>query len=381
MVFKKWELNFLSHIKRKMIPLIDLTNDNKLTNEIKTAVDEVIDSKNYILGKRLENFEKKFGEFIGSNDAIGVGSGTDALRLCLRSMGVGFGDKVLTVGFTSPFTVIAIVEEGAIPVFCDINEDTLTLDVRSIEGKLDKRVKAIIPVHIYGNPCDMEAILKFAKKHKLAVIEDACQAVGASLNAKMAGTLAAAAAFSFYPTKNLGGMGDGGMVTTNRKNISKTIRNLRHGGQTKRFWHEYNGINSRLDEMQAAILNVKLKYLKTNNRKRAMIAQRYIQELSDLPIRFQSVQKGANSCWHLFVIFTPLRDKLKKYLAKKGVIADVYYPHPVYAQKAFSVFPKYETPVTDRLCREVLALPIFPNLSPEDQEIIIKAIRNFFNKS
>ena len=361
-----------------MIPLIDLSSDQETTNRIKAAVMDVIDSKNYILGKRLGKFEEKFADFIGGVEAIGVGGGTDALRLCLRAYGIGRGDKVLTVGFTSPFTAIAILQEGAIPVFCDVSDDTLTMDVESVGGKLDSKVKAIMPVHIYGNPADMEAILKFAKKHKLVVIEDACQAVGASIGSKMVGTFGNAAAFSFYPTKNLGAMGDGGMVTAKNKTVGQMARLLRHGGQTKRFWHEYAGINSRLDEMQAAILDVKLDQLRKDNKKKDRLAKKYIEKLSHLPIKFQQVKKDAQSCWHLFVVITPLRDQLRAYLAGREIMTDVYYPYPLYSQKAFSDSPKFETPITDRLCKEVLAIPIYPTLSDSDQDYVIDEVSHFF---
>ncbi|MDO8487509.1 MAG: DegT/DnrJ/EryC1/StrS family aminotransferase [Candidatus Curtissbacteria bacterium] len=361
-----------------MIPLVDLSTDKKLTAKIKATVCDVIDSKNYILGERLKSFEKKFTGFIGAEDAVGVGSGTDALRLCLRALGVGAGDMVLTVGFTSPFTAIAILEEGAMPVFCDIDPETWTLDVKSIEGKLDSHIKAIMPVHIYGNPCNMDVILEFAKKNNLVVIEDACQAVGASIGSKMTGTFGDAAAFSFYPTKNLGGMGDGGMVTTASGETAEMIRVLRHGGQTKRFWHEYAGINSRLDEMQAAILEEKLAYLKEDNRKRAGLAGKYVRELGNLPLKFQEVLTGAFSCWHQFVVLTPLRDRLKEFLLKKDITTDIYYPYAVYSQKAFMEFPKFKTPVTDKLSGQVLSIPLYPSLSDGDCDYIIKSIKEFF---
>lgn len=363
-----------------MIPLIDISSEKKLTDKIKNTIFSVVDSKNYILGKELESFEKKFAEFIGADDAIGVASGTDALRLALRAFGIGQGDKVLTVGFTSPFTSIAIAQEGAIPLYCDINDETLTMDISTIKGNLDSKIKAVMPVHIYGNPCNMKAILEFARRHKLIVVEDACQAVGASIGSAMAGTLGDVAAFSFYPTKNLGAMGDGGMVTTNNAGAARMIRLIRNGGQTKRFWHEYLGINSRLDEMQAAILEDKLLFLKAYNKRRAVLAKKYIDKLGDLPLKFQRVENGVTSSWHLFVIITPKRDKLKDFLMQKNIMSDIYYPYPVYKQKAFAGFPRFETLVTDRLCKEILAIPLYPLLESRDQDYIIKSIREFFGK-
>src|SRR3989344_4187496 len=223
-----------------MIPLIDLTIDVETEKTIKREIIKVVESKSYILGKRVEIFEKKFAKFIGTKYAIGVGNGTDALRLCLRALNVGKGDKVLTVALTSPFTVLAILEEGAIPVFCDV-----------AEKKIDRKTKAILPVHLFGNPCVMNAVIKLAEKYKLKVIEDAFQAHGASYKNNMIGSFGDCAAFSFYPTKNLGAMGDGGILVTSNKKIAEMAKILRHGGQTKRFWHKYRGINSRLDEIQA----------------------------------------------------------------------------------------------------------------------------------
>src|SRR4030042_2981152 len=198
-----------------MIPLIDLALDKKLASEIKKQIIDVVDSKNYILGTKLESFEKKFAKFIGVKYAVGVGNGTDALRLSLRALGIGWGDKVLTVSLTSPFTAIAIIEEGAIPVFCDVDEATWTIDITDAKKKVDKKTKAIIPVHLFGNPCDMSSILKFAKENDLKVIEDACQAHGAKYQGKTIGSFGVTAAFSFYPTKNLGAFGDAGIITTN----------------------------------------------------------------------------------------------------------------------------------------------------------------------
>ncbi len=363
-----------------MIPLVDLSSNKKLTAKIKVQVADVINSKSYILGKRLESFEGKFAKYIGASEAIGVGSGTDAIRLSLRAFGVGLGDEVLTVGFTSPFTALAICQEGAVPLFCDVDPNTLTMDVGSIDGKLSKKVKAIMPVHIYGNPCDMTTISAFAKKNGLVIVEDACQAVGAKIGTKMVGVFGDAAAFSFYPTKNLGAYGDGGMVTTNNRTAGAKIKSLRNGGQTKRFWHEYLGINSRLDEIQAAILEEKLGNLDQDNEKRIEIAEKYIVGMADLPIGFQTVAHGAQSSWHLFVLITERREELKAHLLQNGVGSDVYYPYPVYKQRAFNAFPKFKTPVTDRLCEQVLAIPIYPALKSSEQEYIISCVRDFFSK-
>lgn len=363
-----------------MIPLTDLSEDKVNLTKIKKSIADVIDSKNYILGKRLESLENEFSKFIGARYAVGVGNGTDALRIALRALGVGRGDKVLTVSLTSPFTSIAILEEGAIPVYCDVDLDTWTMDLESLGGNIDKKVKAIMPVHIYGNPSDMKNITKAARNHNLFVIEDACQAHGAAIDNKKVGNWANAAAFSFYPTKNLGAFGDAGMVVTNNGRLAKLMRILRHGGQTKRFWHVYPGFNSRLDEIQSAILEVKLEFLNDNNKKRKYLANRYQELLGDLPIKFQKVNDGNSSAWHLLVIRIKERDKLKNFLGKRGITSDIYYPHPVHSQPLFRGFAKTKLKNTDLLCSELLALPLYPKLSIGSQNKVIKSIRKFFGK-
>lgn len=361
-----------------MIPLIDLTLDKKLLDKIKKEVERVIDSKSYILGARLTSFEKKFAEFVGTKYAIGVGSGTDALRLALRACGIGRGDKVLTVSLTSPFTALAIVEEGAIPVFCDVDEDSLTFDVDDAQKRIDKNVRAIIPVHLFGNPCQIDKVLKLAQDFKLKVIEDACQAHGATFGNRRIGSFGMAAAFSFYPTKNLGGFGDGGMVVTSDAKVATKIRSLRHGGQTKRFWHKYAGINSRLDEIQAAILEVKLTNLQEENRQRGKLVKRYTDALGNLPVKFQETLPKAASANHLFVVRTKERDAMQKFLAANGVASDIYYPHPVHLQPAFKKYAQGPLKITEEVTAEILALPLYPSLAIADQNKVTKVIKEFF---
>lgn len=357
-----------------------MSQDKDTVDQIKIRVSKVIDSQNYILGKELENFENKFAKINKTKFVIGVGNGTDALRLILRGLNIGRGDKVLTTSLTSPFTAIAIIEEGAIPVFCDVNEDTWTIDPNDIAKKMDKKVKAIMPVHIYGNPADMEYINKIARTYNLKVIEDACQAHLASINNIAVGNFSNAAAFSFYPTKNLGAMGDAGAVATNDSNLANYIRNIRHGGQTKRFWHVNKGFNSRLDEIQAAILSVKLGKLKMHNQLRSNIASSYIEGLANLPVSFQKNVPGGKSANHLFVIRTKLRDKLHKYLLRNGIGSAIYYPYPVHVQPAFKVFSKRPLPYTEKLTKELIALPLYPSLSVTDQQKVIKVLKSFFEK-
>lgn len=364
-----------------MIPVTDLSEDKKTSDEILKAIDAVVKSKSFILGNQLEAFEKKFAQFCGSKYVCGVASGTDALRLSLRALGVKRGDKVLTVSFTSPFTVIAILEEGAIPVFCDIDPETWTIDAGDAAKKIDSDVRAIIPVHIYGNPCDMDRILDLVRGTKIKVIEDAAQANGAKIRDKYVGTFGDTGAFSFYPTKNLGGFGDGGAITTNDERVFELMKILRHGGQTKRFWHEIVSTHSRLDEIQAAILQVKLIRLAFENGKRELIAKKYRAGLAGLPVEFQKVLPGAKSSNHLFVITTKERDRLKKYLELQGISSDIHYPYPTYTQPAFSKYKKERLNVTEDIQAKILSLPIFPGLMPENQDKIISEIGNFFSKN
>lgn len=361
-----------------MIPLIDLALNKELLDKIKKEVERVIDSKSYILGERLLAFEKKFAEFVGTKYAIGVGSGTDALRLSLRALGIGHGDKVLTVSLTSPFTALAIVEEGAIPVFCDIDQDSLTIDVADAQKRTDRNTRAIIPVHLFGSPCQIDKVLKLAQDFKLKVIEDACQAHGASFGNHRVGTFGDASAFSFYPTKNLGGFGDGGMVTTNDAKVATMVRSLRHGGQVKRFWHKYQGINSRLDEIQAAILEVKLAHLSEENRQREKLVKRYKDALGNLPVKFQETLPGAASANHLFVVRTKERDAMQKFLAVNGVASDIYYPYPIHLQSAFKKYAAGSLPITEKVTAELLALPLYPSLTIAHQDKVINTVKKFF---
>jgi len=363
-----------------MIPLVDLSLEKAVERSLVQAFRSVVKSKSYILGNKVESFEKKFAKFTKSKYAVSVGSGTDALRLSLRASGLGKGDKVLVPTLTSSFTVIAIVEEGAVPVFCDVDEKTFNVDPRDAETRIDKKTRAIIPVHLFGNPCSMDKIVRLAKKYDLSVIEDCSQAHGAKFKNRFVGTLGNTGVFSFYPTKNLGALGDGGIVITNDKKLAKSVRLLRNGGQTKRFWHEYKGINSRLDELQAAILEVKLKYLNRDNEKRQNLAKKYLRSFKGLPLKFQEQNANAESVYHLFVVQTKKRDSLRKFLGKSGVMTDIYYPYPIHKQQAFKQFASTSLPVSEKLAQVLLAIPIGPNLKAKDQTYIIRKVKQFFGQ-
>lgn len=353
-------------------------HDQKLLTCIEKSIHQVLISNNYILGKQVVLFEKRFAGFIGVPYAIGVGTGTDALRLSLRVLGIGKGDKVLTTAFTSSFTILAIVEEGATPVFLDIDEETWTINPEEIGRNIDKKTRAIIPVHIYGNPCHMPEIIRFTKISRLKIIEDACQAHGAHINGKMIGSWGDLATFSFYPTKNLGGAGDGGIITTHSGKLSTQLTYLRNGGQTQRFLHRVRGVNSRLDELQAAILSVKMALLRKQNIKRRQLAKRYREHLSNLPLTFQKTISGGYHVYHQFVIRTSKRDALKKFLQTKGIMTDIHYPLTADAQPIFKVYKTGTLKKTKLVAREILSLPMFPDLSEKNQDYIIQKIRAFF---
>ena len=361
-----------------MKPFVQVKPDKKTLKRIEKKVRQVLLSNNYVLGKHVAEFESKFAKFIGTSYAVGVGSGTDALRLRLRVLGIGSGDKVLTSAFTSPFTILSIVEEEAIPVFVDIDRETWTIDPQEIEKQIDGKTRAIVPVHIYGNPCHMPQIVKLAKKSGLKIIEDACQAHGARIEDEMLGSWGELAAFSFYPTKNLGGVGDGGMITTNHRQLATTLTYLRNGGQTRRFYHSLRGVNSRLDELQAAILAVKMSLLNQQNRKRRWLAKRYQDGLADLPLAFQKTIPGGYHVYHQFVVRTGKRQALKKFLHTKGIMTDVHYPLPADSQPIFAAYKISKLRVTQQISREILSLPIYPDLSIREQDQIIKNIRKFF---
>ncbi|TSC92870.1 MAG: pyridoxal phosphate-dependent protein [Candidatus Berkelbacteria bacterium Licking1014_7] len=347
--------------------------NKKIRQEILTTIKKVIDSGWYILGSEVEQFEKEFAKYCQTKYCIGVGNGTDAITLALLALDIGRGDEVICPSFTATFTALGISATGARPVFADIDEKTYTIDPKDIEKRITEKTKAIIPVHLYGHPADMDPILKIAKQHKLVVIEDACQSHGARYKGKRVGSLGDAACFSFYPTKNLGALGDGGAVITNNKKIADKIKMLRNGGQKNRYEHVLLGRNSRLDELQAAILSVKLKYLDEWNKKRIKIAQKYLELIKSPTIKLPKVQPWAQPVWHLFVIQTNNRDKLMTALAKKNIMTQIHYLIPAHLQPIYRP-PAIKLPTTEEIVTKIISLPIYPELIKSQQEKIIAAI-------
>jgi dTDP-4-amino-4,6-dideoxygalactose transaminase len=348
-------------------------------DEILSAVRRVAESGRYILGPEVEAFEREFAGYLGVAHAVGVASGTDAVRLALEALGVGAPDDVLTVSHTAVATVAAIVALGARPIFVDVEPETGLMNLDLLESSLTEQTKAVIGVHLYGKALDMDALSSWCASRGLKLIEDCAQAHGARWNGRRVGSFGDAAAFSFYPTKNLGALGDGGAVATNSLAIAERIRSLRQYGWEDRYVSAEPGINSRLDELQAAILRVKLRALDDGNARRRRIALRYLEAFEPLGIAMSDLSDLESHAFHLFVVSTPLRDELKAHLANNSVFAGIHYPVPVHLQPGYGEFPsRRELPVSERLADTVLSLPMYPELSQPDQDRVIGLTLSFF---
>lgn len=349
-------------------------------NEIDLAIMNVLKNGNYILGKEVSNFEKEFADYIGTKKCIGVASGTDAIALALLAVGVQKNDEVITVSHTAVASVAAIEQIGAIPVFVDIDPDTRCINPELIKSAITKKTKAILPVHIYGHPADMIKILTIAKKYGLKVVEDCAQAHGAKIENKMIGSFGDAAAFSFYPTKNLACFGDGGAIVTNSIKIARQAENLRQYGWERRYISSMPGYNSRLDELQAGILRIKLKYLENDNNRRKSVADRYYKYLENLNIKRPSIKKTYTHVMHLYVIELKNRDRLYKFLLEKGIGCGIHYPLPVHLQPAYKDRIKGGNRLkeTEKLYKKILSLPMYPQLTEEEIKYISEQISKWF---
>lgn len=349
----------------------------ELSSEIDDAVGRVLRSGWYILGTETAAFEESFSSYTGSECAIGVGSGSDALFLALRALGVGRGDEVITVSHTFISSVDAISRNGATPVFVDIEPRTYCMDVNRIEEKITERTKCILPVHLYGHPVDMDPVMKIAEDGGLFVVEDACQAHGAEYKGRKVGSIGHVGCFSFYPTKNLGAYGDGGMIVTDDKGVAGRLRMMRNYGQPKKYYHDFIGVNSRLDEIQAAVLGVKLKYLDEWNDRRRGIAEMYERMLAGAGITKPAEADYARSVYHLYVIESERTDDIKDALDAAGIVSQIHYPIPVHRQKAYAgLSADARLPVTERICSRILSLPMHAYLAEEQIERIAEVINN-----
>jgi len=348
--------------------------------EIDDAIMQVLDRGWYILGKEVEAFEDEFSAYIGTKYGIGVGSGTEGLHLSLTACGIGIGDEVITVSHTAVATVAAIEQAGATPVMVDIEPDFFTIDPQKITNAITSKTKAIIPVHLYGQPVDLYPILEIASTFELRVIEDCAQAHGATFKGKRVGAYGDLACFSFYPTKNLGALGDGGIIVTDQPELAHRLSLLREYGWAERYVSFISGWNSRLDEIQAAILRVKLRYLDQDNAARNRIAEIYQDGLSDCGIILPICRKEASHVYHQYVIRTPRRDALKQHLKEKGIAALIHYPAPVHLNPAYQdrLAGRENLKETERAAQEILSLPIYPELKKKDIQTVIEGVRTFF---
>jgi len=359
-----------------MIPMVDLGKQfTEIREEIMNVVDQILESSHYILGPKVREFEKRITEYLKVSDALGVASGTDALHLSVEALGIGEGDEVITSPFTFFATVEAIVYTGAKPVFADIEPETFTIDCTKIEEKITPRTKAILPVHLFGHPSDMERIMAIAEKHGLYVIEDCAQAFGAEIRGRKVGSFGDTGCFSFYPSKNLGAYGDGGMITLRETKFSEVIKSLRNHGSKGSYIHDSIGFNSRLDELQAGILLVKLKKVDEYNRKRREKALRYNSLLSGI-VTCPSEKENVYHVYNQYTILCKNRNEVQQRLKDNGISSVVYYPLPLHLQDAMSFLGYREGafPLAEKASREVLSLPIYAELEESDIEKIAGVI-------
>ena len=373
------------------VPLLDLQGQyNNLKDEILKEIVEVCDSQRFILGPKVEKLEKEIAEYCQSNFSCGVTSGSDALIIALMVEGIGYGDEVITTPFTFFATVGAIVRVGAKPIFADIDPETFNIDPKSIEAKITDKTKAIIPVHLFGQSADMDPIMEIAKKHNLIVIEDACQAIGSEYKGKRVGSIGDYGAFSFFPSKNLGCFGDGGVVTANDEEKAKLLKIFRNHGQSGTYIHDYVGGNFRLDALQAAILSIKLRELDSWSVARQKNAAEYREIFAKYPAVMEKVKLPVEASYehrHIYNQFCILvadgkRDELKQFLLDNEVGCAVYYPLSLHLQNCFKNLGGKlgDCPVSERVSQEILALPIYPESTTEQREYVVAKINEFFTK-
>lgn len=369
------------------VPLLDLKAQYRtIKPEIMAAIEAVCDEQGFILGPRVVELEQALAKYVGASHAIGCASGSDALLLSMMAVDVGHGHEVITVPFTFFATAGSISECGARPVFVDVQPGTFNMDPAKIEAKITPRTKAIMPVHLFGQCADMEAINEIATRKKVRVIEDAAQAIGAARNGKKAGALGDTGCFSFFPTKNLGGFGDGGMITTRTAQLSEKLMMLRVHGSKTRYVHELPGINSRLDALQAAILKVKLNHLDRWTEGRQKNAKRYEQLFADAKlserITLPKTDKGNVHAYNQFTVRVQRRDDLRTYLKEKGIGSEIYYPIPLHLQSCYRElgYKKGDFPISERAAEEVMSLPIYAELTDDQLAYVVATIKEFYSR-
>lgn len=365
--------------ERVVIPYLDFGKmHHAISEELINAVNTVMQNEWYILGQELEHFEKEYALFCGTKYCLGVGNGLDALHIILSAYGIGNGDEVLVPANTFIATALAVSYARATPVFVDADLDTYNINPDLIEEKITEKTKAIIAVHLYGRLADIEKIKQIAMKYNLIVIEDAAQAHGAQLQASKAGSFGNAAGFSFYPGKNLGAMGDAGAITTNDDALYQKAKALRNYGSNEKYHHIYQGVNSRMDELQAAVLRVKLKYLDEWTVKRREIADFYSKNIKNTKIKVP-LSPGTDKVWHIYPIFCEYRDQLQRYLQDKGIMTQIHYPIPVHLQQAYQFlgYQKGDFPVAEQLANTELSLPIWYGMTETQMDKIVTALNQF----
>jgi len=363
------------------VPLLDLKAEYATyKKEVLQAITEVCESQLFCLGPAVVEFEKKIAAYCGSKYAIGISSGSDALLVSLMALDIKPGDEVITTPFTFFATAGAIARLGGKPVFVDVEADSYNIDPTCIKEEITEKTKAIIPVHLFGQVAQMKPIIKIAKRHKLAVVEDAAQAIGAIQDGTICGNFGDFGCFSFYPTKNLGGFGDGGLIISNNEELVDKIKFLRNHGQNPQYFYKLIGGNFRLDGIQGAVLTIKLKYLNGWSEKRRQNAALYDEILADSPVKTPKIDPNNISIYHQYTITTPERDQLQKFLADNEISSAIFYPKPLHLQECFSElgYKQGDFPVAERLCNEVLSLPIYPELTTEQIEYVAQTILKFY---
>jgi dTDP-4-amino-4,6-dideoxygalactose transaminase len=367
--------------KHPVVPFVDLVAQYRtISSEVGIAVNDVLSQCNFILGAPVDQFERAFADFVGCQYAVGVSSGLDAIRLALAGFGIGVRDEVIIPANTYIATALAVTAQGAKPVLVDCDPATYTIDTSRIERAITARTRAIIPVHLTGQSADMDPILDLAAQHGLRVIEDAAQAHGTRYKGRTCGAIGDAGCFSFYPGKNLGAYGDGGLVTTNDKVLADRIRRLRNYGQQQKYEHTEKGLNARLDTIQAAVLNVKLKYLAGWNEDRARHAASYANRLQGLKgLRLQSCSPVSTHIFHLYIIESDRRNALQQYLEERGIQTGIHYPKPIHLQSAYKDlgYSIGDFPETERLANQMLSLPMFPELTEQQINLVCDTVASF----